>query len=130
MEIRSPVEVLGLTATADGSWVTGVRLLTPGPEGGEQTLAADLVLDASGRGSRTPLWLAELGYPAPPEEQVRVDVTYVTRTYRREPHHLEGLSGALTNAVPESPRAASSPSRRTAADSEHLARRFFAAPPG
>ncbi|HEX8095341.1 FAD-dependent monooxygenase [Jatrophihabitans sp.] len=105
VEIRSPVEVLGLTATADGSRVTGVRLLTPGPEGGERTLAADLVLDASGRGSRTPLWLAELGYQAPPEEQVRVDVTYVTRTYRREPHHLEGLSGALTNAVPGSPRA-------------------------
>lgn len=105
IEVRSPVEVLGLTTTADRSRVTGVRLLPVGDEGAEQLLAADLVVDASGRGSRTPIWLAELGYPRPVEEQVRVDVTYVTRTYRREPHHLEGLSGALTNAVPGLPRA-------------------------
>jgi 2-polyprenyl-6-methoxyphenol hydroxylase-like FAD-dependent oxidoreductase len=105
VELRSPIEVLGLSATADGSRITGVRLLEPGVDRAEEALAADLVVDASGRGSRTPIWLAELGYPRPAEEQVRVDVTYVTRTYRREPHHLEGLSGALTNAVPGLPRA-------------------------
>jgi 2-polyprenyl-6-methoxyphenol hydroxylase-like FAD-dependent oxidoreductase len=101
VEIRSRVEVLGLTA--DAGRITGVRLLAPG--GGEQALAADLVVDASGRGSRTPIWLEQLGYRRPAEEQVRVGVTYVTRSYRREPQHLEGLSGALTNAVPGSPRA-------------------------
>lgn len=101
VEIRSRVEVLGLAA--DGGRVTGVRLLAPG--GSEQSLAADLVVDASGRGSRSPIWLEQLGYPRPDEEQVRVGVTYVTRSYRREPQHLEGLSGALTNAVPGSPRA-------------------------
>jgi 2-polyprenyl-6-methoxyphenol hydroxylase-like FAD-dependent oxidoreductase len=108
VEFRGPIEVLGLTATADGSRVTGVRLLPPGAGGAdraEETLTADLVVDASGRGSRTPIWLEEWGYPRPAEEQVRVDVTYVTRVYRREPHHLEGLSGALTNAVPGLPRA-------------------------
>ncbi len=98
VEIRGQVEVLGLTA--DSGRVTGVKLL-----GCEQTLAADLVVDAGGRGSRTPIWLAELGYCRPAEEQVRVGVCYVTRSYRREPQHLEGLSGALTNAVPGSPRA-------------------------
>lgn len=101
VELRSRVEVLGLTAE-DGR-ITGVRLLAPG--GAEQALAADLVVDASGRGSRTPIWLEQLGYPRPEEEQVRVGVTYVTRSYRREPQHLEGLSGALTNAVPGAPRA-------------------------
>lgn len=105
VRLRAPIEVLGLSATADGSRVTGVRLLPPGADSAEEILAADLVVEASGRGSRTPIWLAELGYPRPPEEQVRVDVTYVTRVYRREPHHLGGLSGALTNAVPGSPRA-------------------------
>ena len=104
VEVRSPVEVLGLTTTADRSRVTGVRLLAPGTSV-EETLAAALVVDAGGRGSRTPVWLAELGYPRPDEEQVQVGVTYVTRTYRREPHHLDGLSGALTNAVPGLPRA-------------------------
>ncbi|HST50064.1 FAD-dependent monooxygenase [Jatrophihabitans sp.] len=103
VEIRSPVEVLGLITTADGSRVTGVRLLPAG--GVEESLAADLVVDSGGRGSRTPIWLESLGYPRPAEEQVRVGVTYVTRSYLREPHHLEGLSGALTNAVPGQPRA-------------------------
>jgi len=101
VQLRSPVEVLGLTATAGR--ITGVRLRSS--DGVEQALAADLVVDASGRGSRTPSWLAELGYPQPAEEQVRVDLTYVTRSYRREPHHLQGLSGALTNAMPGSTRA-------------------------
>ncbi|HEV2888537.1 MAG TPA: hypothetical protein VGX49_16625, partial [Jatrophihabitans sp.] len=79
VELRSPVEVLGLTTTADRRRITGVRLLSAGTE---QALAADLVVDAGGRGSRTPNWLAELGYPRPAEEQVRVGVSYVTRTYR------------------------------------------------
>jgi 2-polyprenyl-6-methoxyphenol hydroxylase-like FAD-dependent oxidoreductase len=108
VEIRSPVEVLGLTATADGSRVTGVRWAVTGTgqaPGTGQELAADLVVDASGRGSRTPVWLEQLGYPRPAEDQVRVGVTYVTRSYRREPQHLEGLSGVLTNAVPGLPRA-------------------------
>ena len=45
--------------------------------GGPQTrrqrggdLAADLVVDATGRGSRTPAWLETLGYPRPPVERV------------------------------------------------------------
>ncbi len=33
---------------------------------------ADLVVDASGRGSRTPAWLEALGYPPPQQEQVRI----------------------------------------------------------
>ncbi|MGK5676926.1 FAD-dependent oxidoreductase [Micromonospora sp. URMC 106] len=95
-------EVAGLTTTADRRRVTGVRLC---PRAGEpRTLDADLVVDAGGRGTRSPVWLAELGYRPAPEERVPVGVTYVTRTYRREPHHLEGLLGALTNAVPGQPR--------------------------
>ncbi|BCJ68762.1 hypothetical protein [Polymorphospora rubra] len=62
------------------------------------------MVDAGGRGSRSPVWLDRLGYEPAPEEQVRVDVTYVTRTYRREPDQLEGLLGALTNATPALPR--------------------------
>ena len=30
------------------------------------------MVDATGRGSRTPLWLEALGYPRPPTEQVRI----------------------------------------------------------
>ncbi|MER5334783.1 FAD-dependent monooxygenase [Micromonospora sp. NPDC002717] len=101
VRIVSGCEAEGLTTTADRRRVTGVRLR---PRDGEpHTVEADLVVDAGGRGSRSPVWLAELGYRPAPEDRVRIGVTYVTRTYRREPHHLEGLLGALTNAVPGQP---------------------------
>jgi 2-polyprenyl-6-methoxyphenol hydroxylase-like FAD-dependent oxidoreductase len=107
VEFLPATEVLGLTVTPDGRRVTGVRVLPHGAEDNKaHTIDADLVVDAAGRASRTPIWLEQLGYPRPVEEQVRVDVTYVTRTYRREPHHINGLSGALTNAIPGAPRAA------------------------
>jgi 2-polyprenyl-6-methoxyphenol hydroxylase-like FAD-dependent oxidoreductase len=102
VEFLTRTELVGLDATPDRRRVTGVRVRPRG--GGEHAIAADLVVDACGRASRTPAWLAELGYPAPVEERVPIDVTYVTRVYRREPHHLEGLLGALTNAVPGAPR--------------------------
>ncbi|MBV1855967.1 FAD-dependent monooxygenase [Catellatospora tritici] len=103
IEFVTATEVLALTATADRGRVTGVRLRHR--DGAEQIVPADLVVDASGRASRSPLWLEELGYAPPVEDRVRVDVTYVTRLYQREPHHLDGLLGTLANAVPGAPRA-------------------------
>jgi flavin-dependent dehydrogenase len=49
------------------------------------TLEADLVVDATGRTSRTPTWLAEHGYPDPPLDEVRIDLQYGTVQVRR-PH--------------------------------------------
>ncbi|MEV4478279.1 FAD-dependent oxidoreductase [Micromonospora coxensis] len=98
-------EVTGLLTAGDGSRVTGVRVVPGGDDRTEIAIEADLVVDAGGRGSRSPVWLAELGYPTAPEERVEINVTYVTRTYRREPGQLEGLLGALANAMPGQPRA-------------------------
>jgi 2-polyprenyl-6-methoxyphenol hydroxylase-like FAD-dependent oxidoreductase len=97
VEFVGPAEVTDVIASPDGRRITGVRVWSGGRE---RTLTADLVVDAGGRASRTPVWLERLGYPGPVEEEVRVGITYVTRVYRREPHHLEGLLGALNNAVP------------------------------
>lgn len=105
VEFLPPGEALGVTATPDGVRITGVRVLPRADDSEEHTIPADLVVDACGRAPRTPVWLEQLGYPRPVEEQVRVGVTYMTRVYRREPHHLDGLLGALTNAVPGAPRA-------------------------
>ena len=46
----------------------------------QEEIAADLVVDATGRGGRTPAWLTEMGYDPPAEEQVRVDVKYASRS--------------------------------------------------
>ncbi|HET9258296.1 MAG TPA: hypothetical protein VFO16_24285 [Pseudonocardiaceae bacterium] len=45
-------------------------------------LPADLVVDATGRGSRTPVWLEQLGYPRPAREHVQVRVRYASRIFR------------------------------------------------
>lgn len=97
--------VTGLLTDEGGTTVTGVHVTPDDEPGTPYAIAADLVVDAGGRGSLSPRWLTELGYPAPPEDHVRVDVTYVTRLYQRCPEHLDGLLGALTNAVPGAPRA-------------------------
>jgi len=61
----------------DGSEnVTGVALCDQ--EGESTELSADLVVDATGRCSRTPTWLQEHGYAAPAVDEVSVDLTYST----------------------------------------------------
>jgi 2-polyprenyl-6-methoxyphenol hydroxylase-like FAD-dependent oxidoreductase len=92
-------DVPGLITSADRARVTGVRLVRRA-EGAEEALAADLVVDASGRGSRTPAWLAELGYAKPEEERVQIDLGYTTRQYRRRPDQLSGLQGLAISGGP------------------------------
>lgn len=99
-------EVLGPVVSPDGRRVTGVRVrpLRAAGAAAEEVLPADLVVDASGRGSRAPHWLAETGRPRPETTRVRADVVYVTRHFRREPHHLGGLRGVAYQAHPGAPR--------------------------
>jgi 2-polyprenyl-6-methoxyphenol hydroxylase-like FAD-dependent oxidoreductase len=46
-----------------------------------ETLHADLVVDATGRGSRAPAWLAEIGARAPHEERSECAFVYHTRYF-------------------------------------------------
>ncbi len=62
--------------------VRGVSLRRRGREDAE-VVEAELVVDASGRGSRMPHWLESLGVGAPPESEVKVDVGYASRFYER-----------------------------------------------
>jgi 2-polyprenyl-6-methoxyphenol hydroxylase-like FAD-dependent oxidoreductase len=52
-------------------------------------LGADLVIDASGRGSKTPVWLQELGYEPPKTSRVKVRVGYASRMYERKPEEQD-----------------------------------------
>ncbi|WP_406349734.1 NAD(P)/FAD-dependent oxidoreductase [Streptomyces sp. NBC_00658] len=63
-----------------GQHVTGVRITAP--DGQEADLSADLVVDASGRGSRAPHWLAALGITDIPESIVDSGLVYASRLYR------------------------------------------------
>jgi 2-polyprenyl-6-methoxyphenol hydroxylase-like FAD-dependent oxidoreductase len=77
-------EVIGLETDADRKRVTGVRLRSrQGLFRKESFLAADLVLDASGRMSHAPDWLASLGFTPPSQTMVDAFAGYASRIYRR-----------------------------------------------
>ncbi|MFI9202696.1 NAD(P)/FAD-dependent oxidoreductase [Streptomyces sp. NPDC053048] len=80
--LREDVEARGLTG--DARRVTGVRIGDAG-DGDSRTLRADIVVDATGRGSRAPRWLAELGLPAVREETVDSGLVYASRVFRAPP---------------------------------------------
>ena len=85
-------EACGLTTTPDRARVTGVLLRSRTGRGAEEPVEADLVVDATGRGSRSPRWLTALGYTVPSEEQIHVGVHYTTRLFRRTPENLRRLA--------------------------------------
>jgi 2-polyprenyl-6-methoxyphenol hydroxylase-like FAD-dependent oxidoreductase len=97
-------DVVGLATTPDGGRVTGARVLRRADGSAEEVLAADLVVDATGRGSRIPAWLDALGYPRPEREQVRIGLGYATRTYRLPAAALDGDLAVLQAATPQHPR--------------------------
>lgn len=96
------VDVLQPTFEEASGRVTGARLLHRN-SGAQETLAADLVVDCTGRGSRTPAWLREWGYEPPVEERVTVGIGYATAYLRREPHHAPGIAALIFTATPELP---------------------------
>ena len=79
-------DVVKLCANEDATRITGVQIRHRQGEQHEEVLSADLVVDASGRGSQTPQWLAALGYDTVEESTIKVDVGYATRIYRRPEH--------------------------------------------
>jgi flavin-dependent dehydrogenase len=96
-------EAAGLVTTAARHRVTGVRILHLAGDGAEETLDADLVLDATGRGGRTPAWLATIGYDPPPEEQLTIQLKYATRHLRLRPGALGGQQMVTVGAEPGRP---------------------------
>jgi 2-polyprenyl-6-methoxyphenol hydroxylase-like FAD-dependent oxidoreductase len=106
MRFLDACDIVGLATTPDGRRVTGARVLRRAGGGAEEVLGADLVVDATGRGSRTPLWLEALGYARPETEQVRIGLGYATRTYRLPADALGGDLGALHAPMPTHPRGA------------------------
>ncbi|HYO64969.1 MAG TPA: hypothetical protein VEU33_02700, partial [Archangium sp.] len=97
-------EAVGLKTSGDRTRVLGLQVQAPGG-GHEEPLEAELVVDASGRGSRTPQWLEALGYPRVEETRIHVDVGYASRPYRKPPGFEPGWrSLALSPQLPKERR--------------------------
>ncbi len=80
VEIRGDCAVTQLNTNGDRSRVTGL-VARCGDDGSTETLQADLIVDASGRGSQTPKWIESLGYQKPTETSVEVNIGYASRMY-------------------------------------------------
>lgn len=78
VSVLDGTEVLGLEG--DEARVTGVRVRTR--DGEARVLAADLVVDASGRGSRSTAWLDALGVPQAPMDEVDSGLACASRVFR------------------------------------------------
>jgi 2-polyprenyl-6-methoxyphenol hydroxylase-like FAD-dependent oxidoreductase len=81
VEVRSNTRCVDYLLDGDGTTVEGV-LVRDGTSK-EVALPADLVVDATGRTSKTPTWLEDNGYAAPPLDEVRIDVAYSTVVIER-----------------------------------------------
>lgn len=89
-------DVQGLVT--EGEIVSGVRFET---EGRKDELTAELVIDATGRGSSCLAWLKQLGFQAPSEDRIEIGAGYTTRLYRREASDLGGkLAVVVAGSAP------------------------------
>ena len=79
IELRQGCHVQELLHRPDGTAVTGARYTDPG--GRTETVGADLVIDASGRGMPTLDALAALGRVPPAETTIGVDLAYASAVF-------------------------------------------------
>ena len=77
-----------LVTTSDQKQVMGIKVTHRAESKRTESIQADLIVDAAGRGSTAPKWLAGLGYGRPPEQKVTMRMGYATRQYHRGPDEL------------------------------------------
>jgi 2-polyprenyl-6-methoxyphenol hydroxylase-like FAD-dependent oxidoreductase len=89
-------DIVGLCVSAGRSRITGA-MVSDRADGRPRQVPADLVIDAAGRGSRTPRWLADLGYEPPPADRVGINLAYTSRLFE-DPDGLLGDDLAVITA--------------------------------
>jgi 2-polyprenyl-6-methoxyphenol hydroxylase-like FAD-dependent oxidoreductase len=103
--VRPGVSAVGLIASPDGQSIAGVRTVSGDGQESED-IHGDLVADCAGRGSRVPAWLAELGLGEPPEQRVRIDLSYSSCLFSMPDGVLEGAHLVALGPRPQNPRGA------------------------
>ncbi len=103
VEIQQRVAVQDLKWDATHTRVTGVVATSVT---GERTyeVTADLVVDASGRGTRLGGWLERAGYERPPEQVFEVNVRYTSRMFQRRAGDFGGNVVTIISAIPGNQR--------------------------
>ena len=94
IELRQRCRVQELVPRADGAAVSGVR--HEDADGKVETLDADFIVDASGRGTLTLRLLGALGRPAPAETAIGVDLNYASAVFEIPPDAPGDWKGVFT----------------------------------
>lgn len=94
--LRDRCRVVGIVAAQDGRRVTGVRY-TAADAGTCETISADLIVDASGRGSHTLALLQSVGQNLPHESVIGIDLRYTSAIVAIPQDAPSGWKGLLTH---------------------------------
>jgi 2-polyprenyl-6-methoxyphenol hydroxylase-like FAD-dependent oxidoreductase len=102
--LRTQCRAQALEASRDGTAVVGVRVQAA--DDATDTLAADLVVDASGRASLTLAFLEATGQARPAETTIGVDIGYATAVYAIPDNAPTEWKGVFTFPAPPASRGA------------------------
>nr|WP_272039207.1 FAD-dependent monooxygenase [Paenibacillus sp. JJ-100] len=94
-------EVTGLMVSEDRRSITGVYTKERGRDHQIGMLAADMVIDASGRSSKLIRWLDQIGIPVPEPEVLKVSLGYSTRYYNIPSSIQNEWGTVITESDPE-----------------------------
>jgi 2-polyprenyl-6-methoxyphenol hydroxylase-like FAD-dependent oxidoreductase len=104
VEILESTAVRALLCTPDRKRVTGVQVAPRQEPGAVKDLLADLVIDASGRGTQISKWVAALGYTPPEESRLPIDLCYVSRLFQPPEGTRDWRGLWVTSLPPDMPR--------------------------
>ena len=98
--VMAGYKVTGLIPDASKRRIVGVTVQQSDARQTAQDLFADLVVDAGGRGSRVPQWLAALDYAKPSASTVQINFGDATGTYQLPPDFVPSWKALLISAKP------------------------------
>ena len=103
VEILDNTDVVRLLADPLADRLAGVLICPRVSEADRRVateLRADLVVDTTGRASRAPRWLEDVGYKAPEEIVIDAHLAYASRLYRIPENFNRGWQCAYVQAAP------------------------------
>jgi 2-polyprenyl-6-methoxyphenol hydroxylase-like FAD-dependent oxidoreductase len=92
--LRQRCRAQEILSTSNGEAVTGVSCAND--DGANETIAADLVIDASGRGALTLALLQSIGRPLPEETAIGIDLGYATCIFATPDDAATDWKGVMT----------------------------------
>ncbi|MFP8958003.1 FAD-dependent oxidoreductase [Natrialbaceae archaeon A-CW3] len=83
VDIRTQCQFIEYLVDDEATGIEGIAMRSRESE--REELTAELVVDATGRTSRTPAWLEDHGYTPPPLEEIHIDLGYTSTFIERPP---------------------------------------------